>query len=149
LAGDACNEHVLTAGGAQTAAASVSVRMRHHVTLTVENAGVLGAGEGSSVVRRVHLRIMGKTVLSNADARMVAPVITYLESVAAHQAGWGPYVRIAVLKESTEKNACQSVAVKMGEPAIPPRASATVLQVGPALCVPTGVHLELGVTAVT
>jgi hypothetical protein len=76
-------------GGAQTAAASVSVRMRHHVTLTVENAGVLGAGEGNSVVRRVHLRIMGKSVLSSAGAEMVAPVITYLENVAVHQAGWG------------------------------------------------------------
>jgi len=76
-------------GGAQTVAASVSVRMRPHVTLTVENAGVLGAGEGSSVVRHVHLRIMGKTVLSSAGARMVAPVITYLESVVAHRAGWG------------------------------------------------------------
>jgi len=141
--------HVLMVGGAQTVAASVSVRMRHRVTLTVENAGVLGAGEGSSVVRHVHLHIMGKTVLSSAGARMVASVITYLESVAAHRAGRGLYVRIAVLKESTEKNACQSVAVKMGEPAIPPRASATVLQVGPALCVPTGVHLELGVRTVT
>jgi len=30
-----------------------------------------------------------------------------------------------------EKNACQSVAVKMGEPAVPPRATATVRQVGP------------------
>jgi hypothetical protein len=76
-------------GGAQTAATSVSVRMGHHVTLTVENAGVLGGGKGSSVVRRVHLRIMGKTVRSNAGARMVAPVITYLESVAVHLAGWG------------------------------------------------------------
>jgi len=82
-------QHVLMVGGAQTAAASVSVRMGRHVTLTVENAGVRGAGEGSSVVRHVHLRIMGKTVLSSAGARMVAPVITYLESVAAHQAGWG------------------------------------------------------------
>lgn len=141
--------HVLMVVGAQTAAASVNVRMGHHVTLTVENAGVLGGGKASSVVRRVHLRIMGKTVQNSAGARMVAPVITYLESVAAHLAGWGLYVRIAVLKESTEKNACQSVAVKMGEPAIPPRASATVLQVGPALCVPTGVRLELGVRAVT
>jgi hypothetical protein len=82
-------QHVLLVGGAQTAAASVSVRMRHHVTLTVENAGVLEGGEGSSVVRRVHLRIMGKTVLSSAGAKMVAPVITYLESVAAQQVGRG------------------------------------------------------------
>jgi hypothetical protein len=76
-------------GGAQTAAASVSVRMGHPVTHTVENVDALGVGEDSSVVRRVHLHIMGKTVLSSAGARMVAPVITYQESVAAHQAGWG------------------------------------------------------------
>jgi hypothetical protein len=82
-------QHVLLVGGAQTVATSASVRMGHHVTLTVENAGVPGGGEGSSVQRHVHLRIMGKTVLSSAGARMVAPVITYLESVAAHQAGWG------------------------------------------------------------
>lgn len=82
-------QHVLLVGGVRTAAASVSVRMTRHVTLTVENAGVLGAGEGSSVVTRVRLRIMGKTVRSSAGARMVAPVITYQESVAVHQAGWG------------------------------------------------------------
>jgi hypothetical protein len=76
-------------GGAQTAAVSVSVRMGHPVTHTVENVGVQGAGEGSSVVRHVHLRIMDKTVLSSAGAKMVAPVITYQESVVAHQAGQG------------------------------------------------------------
>ena len=70
-------------------AAGVSVRMGHHVILTVANAGVLGAGEGSSVVRRVHLHIMGKTALSSAGAGIMAPVFTYQESVAAHQAGWG------------------------------------------------------------
>lgn len=141
--------HVLLVGGAQTAATGASVRMGHHVILTVENADVLGAGEGSSVVRHVHLHIMGKTALSSAGARIMAPVFMYQESVAAHQAGWGLYVRIAVLKESTEKNARQNVAVKMEESAFPPRASATVLQVGPAVCVPTGVRLELGVRAVT
>jgi hypothetical protein len=76
-------------GGAQTAAASASVRMGHPVTHTVENVGVLGAGEGSSVVRPAHLRITDKTVLSSAGARMVAPVITYQERVAAQQAGQG------------------------------------------------------------
>jgi hypothetical protein len=61
-------QHVLMVVGVRTVAASVSVRMRHHVTLTVENAGAPGAGEGSFVVIRVRLHIMGKTVQSSADA---------------------------------------------------------------------------------
>lgn len=141
--------HALMIAGAQTVAVNVSVRMGHPVTHTVGSVGVLGAGEGSSVVRHAHPPSMGRTVLSSVAARMAAPAITYQESVTAHQAGQDLCVRIDVLKESTGKSACRSVAVKMEEPAILPRANATVLQAGLELFVLTGVQLELGVKAVT
>lgn len=81
------SQHVLTIGGVQTAAASVSVRTGRLATHTVESVGVLGAGEASSVVRRVHPRSTDRTVLSSVVARMVAPATTYLESACARRAG--------------------------------------------------------------
>lgn len=53
----------------------------------MESVGVLGAGEASSVVRRVHPRSTDRTVLSSVVARMVAPATTYLESACARRAG--------------------------------------------------------------
>jgi hypothetical protein len=81
------SQHALMIAGAQIVAVNVNVRMGHPVTHTVESVGVLGAGEGSSVVRRAHPPSMGRTVLSSVGARMVAPATTYQESVTAHQAG--------------------------------------------------------------
>lgn len=81
------SQHALMIAGAQTVAVNVSVRMGHPVTHTVGSVGVLGAGEGSSVVRHAHPPNMGRTVLSSVGARMAAPATTYQESVTAHQAG--------------------------------------------------------------
>lgn len=81
------SQHALMIAGAQTVAVNVSVRMEHPVTHTAGSVGVLGAGEGSSVVRRAHPPNMGRTVLNSVGARMAAPATTYQGSVTAHQAG--------------------------------------------------------------